>query len=312
MAVSNSYDYNLAGEIIILETMELLGQIESGESVSTNDAASCLRTLNLMIKFLQAEGIGLWLNQEATLFLEYEETSYALGPSGDHASVTSVKTEVATAAAAAALTLVLDSVTGMTTGDAIGIELDDGTLQWTTINGVPNVTTLTVTITAALTDDVAVGNHVYTYTDLIQRPLEIFNVRRKDANDYETPVTPSISRQEYMALSNKSSAGPINQVYYDPQLTNGVLYTWPACNDVQDRLLFTMRRPIMDFDAGTDDPDLPQEWLLPIAWNLAVLVAPKFGVKLDPVFLLTAGALKNSVAGFDVEQTSVYLRAKRR
>jgi hypothetical protein len=311
MATSASYDFSVACSEIIGGAMRTLNLIATGESPSTTELSDGREALNMLIKAWQAQDIGLWLNQEATLFLEYEETSYTLGPSGDHASVTSVKTEVATAAAAAALTLILDSVTGMTTGDAIGIELDDGTLQWTTINGVPNTTTLTVTITAALTDDVAVDNHVYTYTDLIQRPLEIFNVRRKDASDYETTVT-LISRQEYMALSNKASSGSITSAYYDPQLTNGVLYTWPACNDVQDRLVFTLRRPVMDFDADANDADFPQEWLRALKFNLALELAPEFGIEPKATLVALAVSSKEEVMGFDVEQTSVYLRAKRR
>jgi hypothetical protein len=38
------------------------------------------------------------------------------------------------------------------------------------------------------------------------------------------------------------------------------------------------QRTIEDFDSGTDNPDFPQEWYLPLALNLAVLIAPKFGL----------------------------------
>lgn len=311
MATSGSYDFVTACSEVIEGAMRALNLLATGESATTAELADGREALNMLIKAWQAKDIGLWLNQEATLFLEYGETSYTLGPSGDNASITSVKTEVATAAATAGTTIVVDSVTGMSDEDYIGIELDDGTLQWTTIDGAPNATTLTITLDDALTDDVAVDNHVYTYTTKIQRPLEIFNVRLKNASDYETPIS-VVSREEYMALSDKSTSGTINQVYYDPQLTNGVLYTWPACNDVQGRLLFTMRRPVMDFDADADDADFPQEWLRALKWNLAVELAPEYGREVSRTVAALAVSSLAEVSSWDVEQASVFIKSKRR
>lgn len=310
MATSNSYDFSTVCSEIIEGAMRVLNLLATGESASTAELLDGREALNMLIKAWQAQDIGLWMNQEAVLFLEYGEDSYTLGPSGDHATVTHVKTEIATAASAGDSTLVLDSVTGMSASDAIGIELDDGTLQWTTINGAPDTVAVSVDLDDVLTDSVSVDSHVYTYTTLIQRPLDIFNVRIKDADDYETPVS-VISRQEYMSLSNKSSSGTINQVYYDPQLTNGVLYTWPVCNDVKYRLLFTMKRPVMDFDADANDADFPQEWLRALKWNLAVELAPEYGLEVSPTIAALAVSSKTDVSGWDVEKASVYLKIRR-
>jgi hypothetical protein len=268
-----------------------------------------LITLNLMVKALQAESIGLWKNVDAALFLEYDENQFTIGPTGDHATASWVKTEVATAAASGAGTITVDSDTGISDADVIGVELDDGTLQWTTVNGAPAADV--ITLTAVLTDDVAVDNHVYAYTTILQRPLEITDVSLVMASGYERKLNMK-TRSEYMTLTNKDERGTVNIVYYDPQRTNAKLYIWQACNDVQEYIKFTARIPIEDFDSNTNDPDFPQEWLLALAWNLAVLIAPKFGKTVDQMFIARAQALLNSVSEFDREQGSIYLTTGRR
>ena len=304
MTTSGSYDYSRNAGQIIEKALKLIGELAAGESVNSEDQSTCLETLNLMIKDWQADEIYLWKHVESALFLEYEGYSYDIGPTGDNVTSSWVKTEIATAADSGDLTITLDSDDDITDGDYIGIELDDGTLQWTTVNGVPAADV--VTLTAALTDDVAVDNHVYTYTTKLQRPLEITEARIRSAAGYERPIK-IVSRDEYLRLPNKASTGSANQIYYDNKLTNGKMYVWPACGDVQEYIKFTAKIPIEDFDSATDDPDFPQEWILTLAWNLAVLVAPEFERPLPDKFELRAIAMKERLMDFDIEHTSVFL-----
>jgi hypothetical protein len=305
MATSGSYDFSLNRNEIITEALSFIGAIAIGETPTDAEMSDGSRTLNMMIKAWQAEGVGLWLNQEVTLFLEYGETSYTLGPTGDHCSAATVKTEIKTAASSGDSTIEADSITGISDGDNIGVELDDNTLQWTTVSGAPSGNT--ITLAAAITADVAVDNHVYAYTTKIQRPLEIIEARRVDADDNETPID-LISRDEYMSLSDKGSKGTPNQVYYHPQLTNGVLYVWQACDDVRDRIKMTIKRPVQDFDAGTNDCDFPQEWFEALTFNLARRLAVKYGKVFPKDLLVLAIESKDVVWGFDREQTSIYFQ----
>jgi hypothetical protein len=57
-------------------------------------------------------------------------------------------TTLSVAGVATDLTVTLSSVTGITSGDVIGIQLDSGAAHWTTVNGAPvgNVVTLTVAL----------------------------------------------------------------------------------------------------------------------------------------------------------------------
>jgi hypothetical protein len=308
MTTSSSYDYNLTGTLIITEALELIGVHGVGQTISPDDQATVLRTLNIMVKAWQAEGIGLWKNVEAYLFPSYLGYSYDIGPTGDHCTTAAYKTEIATAAASGDATITVDSDDDITNGDYIGIELDDKTLQWTTVNGVPAVNV--VTLTDVLTGDVSVDSHVYNYTTKIQRPTELVEARKVSSANYETPLT-IFSREEYMRLSSKDSPGSVTNIYFNPLRTNAKFYVWPGCDSVKEYIKFTCRIPIEDFDVATDDPDFPQEWLMALSWNLAVLIAPKFGKKADSVLIGGAAGMLQSAKDFDHEQTSVFLRAAR-
>uniref|UniRef100_A0A6M3ILB3 Putative structural protein n=1 Tax=viral metagenome TaxID=1070528 RepID=A0A6M3ILB3_9ZZZZ len=309
MATSGSTDYNVDRNDIIDEALEQIGRKAAEQTIPNAIYASCGRSLNMLIKAWGAEGIGLWKDREIAVFQAYEGYSIDIGPSGDHATESYVKTEIETAAASGDATIEVDSISGITNGDYIGIELDDKTLQWTTINGVPAGTT--ITLTAVLTDAAAVDNHVYTYTTKAVRPLGFSEARVHYGNGDTENSIEIIGRKEYMEISNKLSTGVANSVYYDPQLTDGVLKVWSACNDVKNWLMMTAQMPIEDFDAGTDDADFAQEWFLPLSLNLAVLIAPKFGVTVSKTLMLNALYYKNSVASFDNELTSTFFGVDR-
>jgi len=305
MATSGSYNFSLDRDGIITEAYSLAGAVAIGETPTAAEITDAGKSLNLMLKNWASKNYGLWLIKEITAFPQYEETSMLLGPTGGHASATTVKTEIKVAAIATALTIDVDSITGITNGDYIGIELDNGSLQWTTVNGVPSG--YTIAITAALTGAAAVDNHVYTYTTKTQRPLSIMEARLIMADDIEIPIE-IIPRDTYMLLSNKSTTGLINQIYYDPQLTNGKLYVWPASSDVKNRIKMTVKIQIMDFDASADDGEFPVEWLEPVTYNLALRICIKNGIPIDNDLRSMALSSLQEVINFDQEDGSIFFQ----
>jgi len=188
-------------------------------------------------------------------------------------------------------------------GDAIGIELDDGTLQWTNIGAALSTTTTLIT---TLTDSVAVDNHVYSYTVKVPRPLEIIETRLHDSSDRERPLK-LISRNEYMNLANKTTTGQANQIYYDSQTIEGIMNIWPACSNVKDYIKFTARLPIQNLEAITNDFEISAEWFEPIAWNLAVRMFPKYEKAIAPGVALMAADMKETAKGFDREYQSIFI-----
>jgi len=305
LTTSGSVNFSVTRNDIITDALELIGVYDPGNAPSSDDISSCARTLNMMIKAWQSENVGLWLNKEHILFQSYQGYSYDVGPSGDECCLESdfIKTEIATAAASGASTIVVDSITDMADGDVVGIELDDKSLQWTTINGTPAAST--ITLTATLTDAAAVDNHVYTYTTIANRPLDIIEARVRYPGGTETPIE-ILSREEYMALSDKDAIGVANQLFFDPQTTDVKIRIWPAASDVQYIIPFTGKMPIEDFDATANTPDFPQEWFMALSYNLAAMVAPKFGKKNIGNIGNLAIHLKENARTFDEEHTSLY------
>ena len=188
-------------------------------------------------------------------------------------------------------------------GDNVGIELDGGTVQWTYLSAALSTT---ISLVTALTGAAATDNHVYVYDKEIKRPDDIIEARRHRADGNDTPLI-IISRDKYERFSDKTSTGTVNSVYYDPQRTNGILKTWPACSDVQEYIVMTVRYPLEDLIASTDDFDLPPEWFETISWNLATRIAPKYGKKLSDDFLIRAEAMKETLKGHDRENASVFI-----
>ena len=191
----------------------------------------------------------------------------------------------------------------MTAADVIGIELDNNTRQFTTISTVDSSTQ--VTIAAALTAAAAAGNSVFSYTTILSRPMKITSLRYKERAGVERELE-FLPREKFFALPNRATLGPPSHFYYAPQLTSGKLYVWPTPNDAGDLLTASYIKTLDDFDAATDDPDLPQEWLDPVAYNLAVRIAPAFGISLsqsNPDVIILAKEMLDDILLWDDDRS---------
>lgn len=259
-------------------------------SAQTTKAA---RHLNMLIGHYKTKGLSLFKRKLGVLFPQYDKAVFALGsPSagGDHATLATplgaggfVHTTLTSAASSGASSIVVDSVSSPSTAGIsavsitnaynIGVELDDGTIHWTTVNGAPSGTT--VTLTATLTDDAASGNTVYCYQTKLVRPLRILDAWVGDNVEKASPVK-VISRQEYMRFGDRGAVGTPTQCYYDPQINTGHLYIYPRFQSMDKQLYFEFESPIEDFASASDDFDLPQEWNLTLVFNLAMILAPDY------------------------------------
>jgi hypothetical protein len=112
---------------------------------------------------------------------------------------------------------------------------------------------------------------------------------------------------DYRRLPNKSQSGSVTQMFYDPQLTTGQGYLWHVPAVFEGYVNFTWHRPIQDFDAAGDEPDLPQEWIQTLYYNLAVIWAPQFDVPLPKFQQIAAmaGQFLDEMDGWDREAEAV-------
>ena len=305
MATSGSIDFNRDRNQIVTDALLLAGIIEAGEPPAAEEMEYGAAALNKMVKAWQGKGLHLWTKADATLFFVRGQARYAIGAAGDHAAIDPVKTELSVAAVATDPTVTVDSATGIANADNIGIELDDLTLHWTTVSGAPAGDVITLAV--AMPSAAAVDGHVYAYTKRLDRPLRCMDYQRLDDADQDIPII-SFSREEYFDTPNKTTIAKTTEVYYDAQLDLGQMYLWPTPDTVRDRLKFTAILPLEDFDAATDNPHFPQEWLEAIEFNLAVRLAPAFGVPMEERAWLKAEAREKEEDArmWDTEPESIY------
>ena len=307
MATSNSTNFSMTANEIVSDALRLIDVLGVGETLSGDDYTLAVRQLNMMVKTWQAQGLHMWTETEGIVFVGADQKSYQLGgTSPDEASEEEIKTELSTAEAAASTVLGVDSTTGMAAADKIGIVLDDGSIDWTTIVSVDSATQ--VTITTGLTSAASIDNHVYAYTSDLTKPLDISSVRIENEGATDTELR-KLARDDYFALSNKSAEGVSHSYYYDRQRDNGKLYIYPVPDDAVYRLRITFSRQIEDFDASTNNPDLPTEWLETLVWNLGVRLSPFFGRENKGSLISSqASALLQGLKGYDTEHTSYKIR----
>jgi hypothetical protein len=276
MSTSSSTNFTLNRNEIVTAALRKLRVVDPNDSANANDITTGAQALNLMIKSWQMDGISMWLNQECVLHLAKDTQSYSIGSTGDNFAALSdcVKTTLTAASAASDTTLTVSSITDIADGDYIGVELDSGSMHWTTVNGSPSGTT--VTIDSGVASAAASGNYVFAYTSKVTRPIEILEARLRDTSDNDTVVTVEKSLDEFMAITDKTSTGDCDTIHLIPTITNSKLYTWPVSDDVTKRLVMTVRRVIEDFDSSSDNADLPVECLNAVIWNLAEQLAPEY------------------------------------
>lgn len=308
MARSGSYNYSMDRDTIIRRAMQLANIINLNQASRGDDLAFAVDMFQSMLKLWQAEGIQLWNRRQATLFTAYQDEQYSISNTGDHCANSYVNTTLSAAEASGQTVLSITSTTGMTASDNIGIELDDGTRQWTTIVSVDSATQITVT--ASLTGAAASGNTVVAYTNKIaDRPLRILDMRSVDLANNKTAITmENIGYDQYFNIPIKTTDGRPLNYYYDKLLDAGELYVFPRPNDVNILLEFTYHEAIEDVDSGTNSMDFPTEWTLPLIYGLAVELMMAYGKFQElPMIDVKAQQYKQIVREFDSDEEPLFI-----
>jgi len=320
LATSGSSDFNQTRNEIISNSLSLLGVLAAGETAQTADINFCSGILNMMVKSWVAQGIHLWTEESGTIFLEQGQPQYNLesGVNGAKSSDGSntVETTLASSVSSSA-TIEVSSTTfnlaSMEVGDVIGVAADDETFTWSTIASISgNFVTLNDTISNAS----ASGNSVYSYTTQLPRVLSIQSARYRNPQNFDR-VMEVKAREDYMRIPQKDLQGSPIILYYSPQVSNGQVYVWPAPNTINGTIEVTYLRTIQDFDSASDNPDFPQEWIEAIVYNLAVRLAPAYGINLNSggvggnsELRMMANEFLNEMRAWDSEQPFVQIVPK--
>lgn len=150
--------------------------------------------------------------------------------------------------------------------------------------------------------------------DLSPRPLNVISCLYSYGTGLDRKMK-KLGRSEYESLPTKTtSTGPSTAFYYSPQLSTGTLYVWPVPTSTEvtnsDTFTVTYMKTIEDFDASGDTPDFPQEWLECLTYNLAVRLAPAYGIvlqtrKITSEVLTIATQSLQEIQAWDSEEGSI-------
>lgn len=285
-ATSGNYAFSPSADRLIKGSLRLCSAINEEETPGASMALTTLEALNGMVKGWQGSGIHVWSEEKCILFTQAGQSRYQFGAgSPDQACLFENFTQTALSgvALAGAGTITLASVSGLGSGDAIGVQLDAGTNFWTTISGAP--VGLVVTLAQALPTQASSGALVFSYDVPLMRPLRVPAGRRMlYSSGIQTPMI-VMSRLDYDFMPNPSNTGVFTQFFYDPKTGNqsyitpmGIVNLWPTPGDYTNAFRFVAQRPIQDFTNLSNLPDFPAEWYAALRWNLAVEIAPEYDV----------------------------------
>jgi hypothetical protein len=294
MPFSSTTSFNLTQSQICTRAAAKLKLVDTGlgEQISTSMQTDFAQQLNVIIKEAMSLGIKLWTRSFNTLFLQQGQVTYSLGPTTtDHWTINYSDTTLTVAGVATDTTITVSSTTGITDTYNIGIHMDDGTLFWTTVNGAPVGSV--VTLTDALPSGTSIGNHVYCYQTTADRPQHILEIYRSNTSNVDT-IMDFISAQVYSQLPNKIQTGTPLQATYENTLPNATLKIWQPSNGTSgyDRLTILIEDIIYDLTATTDNAYFPVEWVNYLIFRLAADMAYEYDIPDTRIQMLEAKADK--------------------
>lgn len=286
---------------IIEGALQLIGVKAAEEPIQAADSDLAAKFLNRMVKRLQSTGAHLWTRNEATLFISTAVLKYQIGGTAD---ATEEFNQTTTNVAAVALDkkIFLTNTSGVLGGDQLGVRLDDGTIDFSTVN---QVATTFVVVETGLVSAAASGNVTYFYTTRIGKALRIPDARRKQSGQEIQMI--QMGRVDYLDLPNKDNQGTPVQFYYDPKTNTGDLFLWPAPASTETLINFTYYKPLDIFDTSDDEADFPDEWVEALIYNLAVRCAPAFSQPVPPEVRDIAISSAMDALDWDQGDSSMYL-----
>ena len=308
MAIANSYDFTMSRDQIIEAALRKLNVLIEGNSANATKITNGAQALNVMTKALAARGLPIWNVRKAFILPNIANTAsrsqtyvhdMLIGGS-NHTPKLFVHTQTSATLAAAGTALVVDSISGVSASDVIGVELVDKTslMHWTTVSGAPSGSTITLASGIPAGHSVAVDAHVYVYTttNRVPRPISILGqwiVNYDSANRYPINL---VDENRILNTKYSTTSGPPVQISYrsnfygDPNTTEGVVLVYPGWGDAANVIELRAQFPFSDFDAAGDEAQMPPEWFEALIYGLAVRLAPEYGLDKEVRMILKGEA----------------------
>ena len=182
----------------------------------------------------------------------------------------------------------------------------------------------TIKTTSALNLSASTGSYTIgsgATWNISYRPLDILRAYLRDTDNIDRPLE-IISKQRYDMLSNKTQEGVPSCIYFDAtydgssnqgSTSTATVYVWPEPDTAaatEYDVILVYQRPLLDFNASTDELDMPQEWYNAVRLNLALALAPEYGMPVmdQDRLKVEADAAKELAMGWDREKTSLFIQ----
>jgi hypothetical protein len=126
------------------------------------------------------------------------------------------------------------------------------------------------------------------------KPMKIIAAYTR-SGDIDYPMTP-MTDEEYYALQDKSSSSPFPDFFsYDNGHPYGRLRFYPAYSTSASLYLLT-EKVLTNFASLSTTVDLPSGWNKAIKYNLAIDIAPEYGVSVTPEVIKGAKESLNNIS----------------
>jgi len=322
MAFSASFDYVRTADQLIEASLRKLGVLAEGQSSSTNQKTYGTEALNVLLKSWQGYGMPIWNMRFGYIYPIHDTNTISIGSTAGlgHASDELILTKLTADAATSATTITVSitaavDVVGTTTNaDFIGIELDDGTMHWTTISSGGGTTGLT--IGTGLASAAATGNRVYAYTNKMNRLEAIENAWLVTASTGARIELPMDARTTVQGNSVLSTEGePIHYNYQESYHTSpanggfGTFTFWPRFQNGEQYIEIYQQHPFDDIDtSSTDNIALPPVWYRAVILHLAIDLGLEYSAPAEKMAMIKGLAKEafDIAQGASTEGTSIF------
>jgi len=114
------------------------------------------------------------------------------------------------------------------------------------------------------------------------RPHQVLGAFVRDSTNTDHSVD-IISEGEYRNISSKATTGRPEYLFYHPLYPQGAVYVYPTPQDIEAMHLESLKpfTETSSFTAVTDTLAFPPNYEEPLIYNLAIRIAPKYGVRVS-------------------------------
>lgn len=143
-------------------------------------------------------------------------------------------------------------------------------------------------------------------------PLKCLEAVRNDGES-SVPLI-KMANKDYEEQTNKSQTGTPTMFYHKPNAFHSEIYLWQAPDSywsTNGSITFVFQRQLQDMASSTDAPDFPKEWHEALIYQLAMRLAPNYGLAPTDRNILKQEAKEALEAALSAnqEEGSMFIRA---